>query len=109
MSVLTQIKNQKEISMKKTFALNHETLATARVVEAIKNEVRKYLKRERAKSLPKDVDFWDFDCRFGADASSSKPIHAAEINAALSQAEADQLSQCYIEIIAKPGYRMIKD
>lgn len=95
--------------MKKTFALTHETLAAARVVEAIKHDVRKYLKRERAKALPKGVDFWDFDCRFGASAATSQPVHVAEINTLISQAEADQLAQCYIEIIAKPGYRAPKE
>lgn len=95
--------------MKKTFALTHEKIAPARLVESIKNEVRKYLKRERAKALPKGVDFWDFDCRFGADADSSKKIHPAEINTALSQAETDQLPQCFLEIIAKPGYRTPKE
>lgn len=95
--------------MKKTFALTHESLATARVVEAIKHEVRKYLKRERAKSLPKGADFWDFDCCFGVDSKGKKSIHVAEINKAISQAETDQHAQCYIEIIAKPGYRAPKE
>jgi hypothetical protein len=95
--------------MKKTFALTHEKKATARLVDAIKNEIKKYLKRERAKNRPNDVDFWDFDCRFGADAASAKKLHIAEMNAALDQAEADQLTSCYIEIIAKPGYRTPKE
>lgn len=95
--------------MKKTFSLTHEKIATARLVEAIKNDVRKYLKRERAKTLPKGVDFWDFDCRFGADAANSKVLHVAEIDAALNQAETDQLPACYIEILAKPGYRKPKE
>ena len=91
--------------MKKTFSLTHEKTAPARLVEAIKNDVRKYLKRERAKTLPKGADFWDFDCRFGADAANSKVVHVAEIDAALNQAEEQKLEACYIEIIAKPGYR----
>jgi predicted nuclease of predicted toxin-antitoxin system len=95
--------------MKKAFALTHEKKATARLVDAIKSEIKKYLKRERAKTLTKDVDFWDFDCRFGADVSSAKKIHIAELNAALDQAETDKLTSCYIEIIAKPGYRTPKE
>ena len=49
--------------MKKTFRLTHEKIQPARLMESIKNEVRKYLKRERAKKLPEGADFWDFDCR----------------------------------------------
>lgn len=91
--------------MKKTFALTHEKIAPARLVDAIKHEVRKYLKRERAKALPSGVDFWDFACKFGADAATSKSLHLAELNAALDQAEKDQWPQCYIEVVAKPGHR----
>jgi hypothetical protein len=94
--------------MKKTFALTHEKKAPARLVDAIKNELKKYLKRERAKVLPNDVDFWDFACRFGADEASAKPLHLAEMNAALDQAEATGWTSCYIEIIAKPGHRSTK-
>lgn len=94
--------------MKKTFSLTHEKIQPARMMDAIKNELRKYIKRERAKALPAGVDFWDFDCRFGADAATSKPLHVAEIDAALIQAEADKLESFYVEIIAKPGHRTFK-
>lgn len=94
--------------MKKTFSLTHEKIQPARLMEAIKNEVRKYLKRERAKTLPAGADFWDFACRYGADAASSKSIHVAEIDASLNQAETQKLESFYLEIIAKPGYRTAK-
>ena len=57
--------------MKKTFNLTHPKLQVSRVIEAIKYEVKKYLKRERNKTLPEGVDFWDFDCRFGDDEATS--------------------------------------
>lgn len=91
--------------MKKTFSLTHEKKTLPRLIEAVKNEVRKYVKRERAKALPQGADYWDFDCRFGLDAASSKPVHLAEIDALLNQAEAAQASACYIEILAKPAQR----
>jgi hypothetical protein len=94
--------------MKKTFKLSHPKLKVPRLVEAIKHEVKKYLQRERRKPLPPEVDFWDFDCRFGADEASSEVIHVADINKAISQAEAQQLDAFYLEILAKPGYRSKK-
>jgi hypothetical protein len=94
--------------MKKTFSLTHEKKALPRVIEAVKNEVRKYVKRERAKALPEGADYWDFDCRFGLDAASSKPVHLAEIDTLLNQAEAQQATACYIEILAKPATRSAK-
>ncbi|WP_338049214.1 DUF6172 family protein, partial [Photobacterium sanctipauli] len=39
-------------TMKKTFALTHPKKAVPRVVEAVKYEVKKYLRRERNKALP---------------------------------------------------------
>lgn len=94
--------------MKKTFKLTHEKIKTPRLVEAIKHEVKKYLKRERKRALPADADFWDFDCRFGSDAESSEVIHQAEINKYIDQAEADALSSFYLEILAKPATRQVR-
>ncbi len=94
--------------MKKTFLLTHPKIKLPRLVEAIKHEVKKYIKRERRKTLPKDVDFWDFDCRFGADEARSEVIHLAEINKYISQAETKELASFYLEILVKPGHRTKK-
>ncbi len=97
-----------EITMKKTFSLTHPKIKVPRLVEAIKYEVKKYLKRERRKALPPDVDFWDFDCRFGDNEASSEVIHVSAINKAISQAESKRLQSFYLEILAKPGHRTKK-
>jgi len=94
--------------MKKTFKMTHEKIKVPRLVEAIKHEVKKYLQRERRKPLPPEVDFWDFDCRFGVDEASSEVIHVADINKAISTAEEQQLESFYLEILAKPGHRSRK-
>jgi len=94
--------------MKKTFKLTHPKIKVPRLVEAIKHEVKKYLQRERRKPLPPEVDFWDFDCRFGIDEASSEVIHVADINKAISKAEEQQLESFYLEILAKPGHRSRK-
>ncbi|MBV1914429.1 MAG: hypothetical protein KUG72_03530 [Pseudomonadales bacterium] len=94
--------------MKKTFNLIDQKLPIPRVIEAIKHEAKKYLKRERNKPLPEGVDFWDFDCRFGADEATSEVIHVSAINKSVSQAELKQLESFYLEILAKPGHRSAK-
>ncbi len=91
--------------MKKTFKMSHPKIKGPRLVEAIKFEVKKYIKRERGKTLPANVDFWDFDCRYGADEATSEVIHLSDINKFISQAEAQQLETFYLEILAKPGHR----
>ena len=94
--------------MKKTFKLTHPWIKVSRLVESIKHDVKKYIKRERRKTLPPKVDFWDFDCRFGVDEASSEVIHLSAINKSISEAESKQLESFYLEILVKPGYRRKK-
>jgi len=91
--------------MKKTFKLTDEKIKPERRVEAIKHEIRKYIKRERNKKLANDVDFLDFDCRFGADEKSSEVIHLSAIDKSVDWAVTEQLDSFYLEILSKPGYR----
>ena len=57
--------------MKKTYPLTHPKALVDRLIEGIKSDIRKYLKRERAKDLPEAMDYWDFDCKFGSSAESA--------------------------------------
>lgn len=91
--------------MKKTFPLQVPGHQPPRVVEAIKNEVRKYLKRERRKPLPEGVDFWDFDCRVGLGDAAPETKHVEEIVPAIDEAAAKDSASVYIEILAKSGHR----
>ena len=94
--------------MEKTFNLTHPKIKVPRLVEAIKHEVKKYIKRERRKILPENVDFWDFDCRFGIDEATSEVIHLDDINKNISKAESEQLESFYLEILVKHGHRAKK-
>lgn len=94
--------------MKKNFKMSHPKHKLPRLVDLYKYEVKKYIKRERRKTLPEGVDFWDFDCKYGADEASSEVIHVSAINKHISQAEADGLESFYLEILAKPGIRSKK-
>ena len=97
-----------KITMKKTFKLTHPKIKVPKLVQTIKHEVRKYLRRERRKTLPEDVDFWDFDCQIGVDEASSEVVHVSDIDQAIDQAESKQLESFYLEILAKPGRRRKK-
>ena len=91
--------------MKKTFKLAHPTIKVARLVESVRRDVRKYLKRERRRALPEGADFWDFDCKVGSTAEESKVIHVADIGKFIDAAQELQLESFYVEIVAKPGHR----
>jgi hypothetical protein len=94
--------------MKKQFPLSASNHQPARVIEQIKNDARKYLKRERKKTLPEGVDFWDFQCKIGMGDGVPEPKHVEELTAAIDQAAASQCASVYIEILATPGFRKAK-
>lgn len=91
--------------MKKTFNLTAPNKQPARQVDSVKYEIRKYIARERRKTLPEGVDYWDFDCKFGLDSSCADAVHVAEINKKIDSAVLEKSLSCYIEILAKPGIR----
>ena len=91
--------------MKKTFKLTHPKIKPARLIEAVRRDVKKYLKREKRKSLPEGVDYWDFDCKFGPTELKAEIILTAEISKCISEAEAENLESCYLLIIYKTGYK----
>jgi Family of unknown function (DUF6172) len=94
--------------MKKLFPLTSPLHQPARVVEQIKADIRKYLKRERKKKLTDGVDFWDFDCKIGQGEAAPEIKHVEEIIPAIDQAAAAKCGSVYIEILAKPGHRTSK-
>jgi len=91
--------------MKKTFALAVEGKNPDRLLEAIKHEIRKYLQRERRRALPEGVDYWDFDCQFGATQESAVVAHVAELISLIDALAKSGGTQFYIEILAKHGHR----
>ncbi|WP_319784056.1 DUF6172 family protein [Oceanisphaera sp. IT1-181] len=87
--------------MKKTFALAHPKLPLARRVDSIKHEIKKYLKRERNKTLPSGMNYWAFDCRFGASAETATDVFPSEINKHIDTVVAQELPEFYVEILAR--------
>jgi len=87
--------------MKKTIALTHPKLQPARLVDSIKYDIKKYLNRERRKTLPAGMDYWTFDCRFGATVDVAEKIFTSEINKHIDAAVAQELESFYVEILAR--------
>lgn len=89
--------------MKKTFQLRPEGKHPDRVLEAVKHDIRKYMKRERRVPLPEGADFWDFDCRFGTDKDSAQVLHVADLTAQLDTLAQAGAPACYVELLVKPA------
>ena len=94
--------------MRKNFPLHKDGRHPDRVLDAVKNDVRKYLKRERRRDLPEGIDFWDFDCKCGLQAEDAEVVHVAALVAAIDALAKAQATSVYIEILAKHGKRTPK-
>ena len=94
--------------MKKTFPLTHPKIKPARLADSIRAEISKYIKRERRKELPEGVDFWDFDCKVGADAASADEQHISAVSKAIGQVLEEGNDTVYVEILVKQATRSKK-
>ena len=94
--------------MKKTFRLTHPKIKVDRLFESSRFDIKKYIKRERRKTLPEGVDFWDFDCRFGDTEQEAKVIHLDDITKHISDVQERGLDSFYLEILVKPASRSKK-
>jgi len=95
--------------MKKVFQFTDEKKHEDRVLEAIKNDIRKYVKREKKKALSdKKTMYWDFDCKIGATKDTAKDILYEELIKALDKIKATGIAEVYVEVISKEVNKPIK-
>jgi hypothetical protein len=96
--------------VKKIFKLTDPKKHEDRVLEAVKHDIRKYVKREKKKDLPdKATMYWDFDCKIGTTADDAKVVAYEEIIKALDAVKADGAKECYVEILAKAVDKPVKE
>ncbi len=91
--------------MKKVFPLHEPGIASARVVDRVKHEVRKYVRREHQKALPDGFDLWTFACRVGATAATASDCALGDVSAQIDQVATQGAGEVYIEIVATPTRR----
>jgi len=95
--------------MKKIYQLTDEKKHEDRVLEAVKNDIRKYVKREKKKPLSdKATMYWDFDCKVGATSDDAKVVSYEELIKALDTVKATGVKEAYIEIMAKEVTKPVK-
>jgi hypothetical protein len=87
--------------MKKTFKLDHPKIKVPRVVDSVKHDVRKYLKKERVKKLPSGAIYWDFDCKFGQSEETAVDVHLSSLMKNIDQLVENNIMTIYVEITAK--------
>ena len=95
--------------MKKIFKLTDEKKHEDRVLEAVKNDIRKYVKREKKKDLTdKKLMYWDFDCKVGATADDAKVVAYEELIKELDVLKATGVNEVYVEVVAKEVSKPLK-
>ena len=91
--------------MKKTFKLHVEGKNSDRLLDAIKHEVRKYVRREKRKALPVGANYWAFDCQFGASLEVAEVLHLGEITKRMDVIAKGGGDSFYVEILARAAVR----
>lgn len=95
--------------MKKIFKFSDPKKEDARVVEGIKHEIRKYIKREKKKKLADaKLTYWDFDCKIGQSQSGAEVVAFDALIKAIDTIHATGAKECYVEIMAKVVEKPLK-
>lgn len=91
--------------MKRTYQLHIEGKNRERLLDAARHDIRKYQQRERRRPVPEGFDFWDFDCRLGADEASAEKAAVGELSALITALTQDGANTFYVELLARPAKR----
>ena len=89
--------------MTKSFPLHVPGKDDKRVLELIKIQLTKYVKRERRKTLPPEVHFWDFQCKVGSKQEKAVALALTEVPQAVEVIAQGEGEEVYVEIMVCPG------
>lgn len=87
--------------MKKTFKLDHPKIKKPRMVDSVKHEIKKYLKRERNKTLPEGAKYWGFNCKVGQTETTAITVTQASLNKSIDALVESDTNILYVEILAE--------
>jgi hypothetical protein len=87
--------------MKKTFKLDHPKIKVPRIVDSIKHEIKKTLKKEREKTLPAGTRYWSFDCKLGQSEETATAVPLLELMKSIDEMVENKATTIYVEMTAK--------
>jgi hypothetical protein len=87
--------------MKKTYNLDHPKIKVPRVVDSVKHDIRKFLKKERKKPLPSGANYWGFDCKFGQSEETAVDIQLPSLMSNIDDLVENNIMTIYVEITPK--------
>lgn len=86
--------------MKKTFQLDHPKIKVPRVVDSVKHDIKKFLKKERKKDLPSGAKYWGFDCKLGQSEETAVEVHVSSLSKNIDALVENNIMTIYVEITA---------
>jgi len=95
--------------MNKSYKLIEEKRDKDRVVESIKHEIRKYIKREKNKPLPEDVDFWKLECKISKDSDKLAFVEFQNLIRTIDILVLEEAEILNIEILSFEGIKKPKE
>jgi hypothetical protein len=95
--------------MNKSYKLIEEKRNKDRVVESIKYEIRKYIKREKNKPLPEDVDFWKLECKISKDSDELAFVEFQNLIRTIDILVLEEAESLNIEILSFEGIKKPKE
>jgi hypothetical protein len=87
--------------MKKTFKLDHPKIKVPRLVDSIKHDIKKFLKKERKKPLPSGAKYWVFDCKLGESEETAIKVILSSLTKNIDELVKNNVMTIYVEITAK--------
>ncbi|MEH6456320.1 MAG: DUF6172 family protein [Cocleimonas sp.] len=87
--------------MKKTFKLDHPKIKVPRIVDSIKHDIKKYLKKERSNKLPVGTKFWSFDCKLGQSEETATSVPQLSLMSSIDEMVEAKATTIYVEMTAK--------
>ncbi len=87
--------------MKKTYKLEHPKIKVARLVDAIKHDIKKHLKKERSNKLPTGTKYWSFDCKLGQTEEAAAVVSQLSLMSSIDEMVERKASTLYVEMTAK--------
>ncbi len=94
--------------MNKRFLLKEKNKNSDRLLESIKHQIRKYIKREKRKVINDEDNILRFACKFAKNNEEVDTISFVDITKCINEASQEDCESFYIEIIAHEVPRIIK-
>ena len=97
----TVVAHSIRIPMKKTYKLDHPKIKTPRIVDSIKHDIKKYLKKERSNTLPAGAKFWSFECKLGQSEETATVVPQLSLMSSIDDMVENKIMKIYVEMTAK--------